>query len=222
MMKKTSSSKYGLVPAEMNRVCSRQELFHYMPVMRKRLGWRLLFFIPIRLKSAVSKEAVFKITRGQSEYPVYSKLKYESVSIPGSSVSRKPKRLAVSTHRPSDRSTPASRRSRHQHQSLAMSASRSVPVRVGGRSIRPAECRSSHPYSDRARRFCQDQKIQIKSWNQKVPVLAFQLGRDGTKNSVMREARSVPEMERKIRTPISADVSQSSVSSPGVLISQGA
>jgi peptide chain release factor 1 len=77
-MKKTSSSKYEPVPVAMSLVFSRQNLFRMYARYAERLGWKTTLLHSNQTEVGGFKEAVFEITRGQSEYPVYSKLKYES------------------------------------------------------------------------------------------------------------------------------------------------
>jgi peptide chain release factor 1 len=54
------------------------ELFRMYARYAERLGWKTTLLHSNQTEVGGFKEAVFEITRGQSEYPVYSKLKYES------------------------------------------------------------------------------------------------------------------------------------------------
>lgn len=54
------------------------ELFRMYSRYAERLGWQTSLMHSNQTEVGGFKEAVFEITRGHSEYPVYSKLKYES------------------------------------------------------------------------------------------------------------------------------------------------
>lgn len=54
------------------------ELFRMYSRYAERLGWQTTLIHSTETEVGGFKEAVFEITRGRSEYPVYSKLKYES------------------------------------------------------------------------------------------------------------------------------------------------
>ena len=54
------------------------ELFRMYSRYAERLGWQTSLMHSNQTEVGGFKEAVFEITRGRSEYPVYSKLKYES------------------------------------------------------------------------------------------------------------------------------------------------
>lgn len=54
------------------------ELFRMYSRYAERLGWHTTLLHSNQTEVGGFKEAVFEITRGHSEYPVYSKLKYES------------------------------------------------------------------------------------------------------------------------------------------------